>query len=1014
MDPFFERLWGRAATIDEVLSSEFDVVPSPGGVSEEAHARLAAWCRSCASGDWESFARRLDRDELAITDVLARFTAVRPVGAAPTWMTDASWVDAALAGHAAAPHSSEYAFTDVLAPAADAAFDRLTELLGDTAAVLTPAAFTGLRQQLLTELARLAAPTLYDQFDARRDAEGNDGSYGRFRDWLRDGGWRAVFDDEPVLLRLLASLSRQWIEASAELIARLDADLADVRRALCGRAAPALVARVDGGRSDPHHFGRSVAIVEFTDGARVVYKPKDLRVDASWAHLVARLNGTAPVTLRAMATLPRDGYGWTEFVEHDACADATGAARYFERAGAWLALLHCFVSVDMHQENVIAAGEHPVPIDLEMILQPNDIRRIDADGPAYAAAMRLVLDSVLTVGLLPAYGKYSGSKVFAIGGVTSNTSPRTELAWTALDTDALRPHRAPTPTTTTNLPRVADGYARLGDHLPEFVAGFTRYAAYLNGVPTAELLEGFAGLPIRTVLRPTRFYYLLLNRLRNRHAMSDGITWSAQADFVARLADDATWPQLRTERAALVDLNVPHFVAAADTRRAAARLAGFDAAERAWQVEVIEQNTGSLARTAKRPRALPVPTGVPVRRSVFAAAADEAADVLARQAMRRDGDAAWVGLEWVGDSEVSQLVVLGPDLYNGACGIAAFLAAHAVTRAHAASAQLARAAVAPVRAALHGPHSARMARGLGIGGALGVASVAYGLSVVARMLDDGDIAADAQRAASLVSDELISADRTLDVLGGSAGAVLCLLSLYRTSGSDAALARAIRCGRHLLSTDRVGAVGERTWVATAFQRPLNGMSHGAAGYAYALALLAAATGDEDFATAAAECRGFERTTYDAERGTWADLRPTSNGGPPPNKWCYGAPGIGLARAASVKHAGAYGTDCATDVALAVDAATRSWPATTDTLCCGTLGTVELLWEAGVVLERPELGAAAEHHLLAVLDAASARGDQAWSTGTSRFNVGLFRGIAGVGYTALRRLDAGLPNLLCWE
>jgi lantibiotic modifying enzyme len=35
-------------------------------------------------------------------------------------------------------------------------------------------------------------------------------------------------------------------------------------------------------------------------------------------------------------------------------------------------------------------------------------------------------------------------------------------------------------------------------------------------------------------------------------------------------------------------------------------------------------------------------------------------------------------------------------------------------------------------------------------------------------------------------------------------------------------------------------------------------------------------------------------------------------------------------------------------------------------------------------------------------------------GGRRFNLGLFRGIAGVGYTLLRRVDGSLPNLLLWE
>ena len=95
-----------------------------------------------------------------------------------------------------------------------------------------------------------------------------------------------------------------------------------------------------------------------------------MRLDAAWHALVERLNRSgAPVELKAAHVIARDGYGWTEFIDHAGCADDEACERFFRRAGAWLALFHCFAGTDMHQENLIAAGEHPVPIDLEMILQ---------------------------------------------------------------------------------------------------------------------------------------------------------------------------------------------------------------------------------------------------------------------------------------------------------------------------------------------------------------------------------------------------------------------------------------------------------------------------------------------------------------------------------------------------------------------------------------------------------------------------------------------------------------------
>ena len=76
------------------------------------------------------------------------------------------------------------------------------------------------------------------------------------------------------------------------------------------------VAAIESGLSDPHNGGYSVLIVRFEDGSRVVYKPKDMRLDAAWHALVERLNRSgAPLELKAVRAIARDGYGWTEFID---------------------------------------------------------------------------------------------------------------------------------------------------------------------------------------------------------------------------------------------------------------------------------------------------------------------------------------------------------------------------------------------------------------------------------------------------------------------------------------------------------------------------------------------------------------------------------------------------------------------------------------------------------------------------------------------------------------------------
>jgi type 2 lantibiotic biosynthesis protein LanM len=1076
MDAFYERLAVRAATLDEVLSDAFEPLPGQKGDADLAARRLAAWCRASASGDWSLFGRRLERDGFAFAPVLARLAAVRRTSAAlPSWIDDAIWVEAALqdsGGNAALkisdktdPCAFEELFTSLVAQADARLWSGLDARVGDN---LNDGARASLRLALLRELSSLGMAALYERFakarnagspqrDAAAPARHNGSSiYDRFVAEMRAGGWRRLFEDKPVLLRLFATVTRQWIDTSREMVLRLDADLAAIRRDILHSGNAGRVAGFEGNLSDPHNEGRSVRIVSFEDGARIVYKPKDLRLDAAWHALVERLNGAqAPIELKGVRAIAQDGYGWTEFIDHAACVDAEGFARFFRRAGGWLALFHCFAATDMHQENMIACGDHPVPIDLEMILQAGAEER-GAEAPedfAFAAAAEIVSNSVTAVGLLPAYGRSPENIVFAIGGMTADWNARTEVIWDKINSDAMRPAKAnQAARTSPNLPHVGGRNAKFGDHVDDFVAGFEQYANFLlrhgRGAGRGELFDGFAGVPVRNVVRATRFYYMLLQRLRNHKAMDDGVIWSAQADFIARLSDwqsehNPLWPLQRAERAALVALNVPHFVSPSDghdigdayghsvhtalpsgLERARARFENFDEREIAWQTEVIRENTNSIPRSAKpkaaelqeiaRQGILRQDATIAPTKEIFIAEADRIAAQLSDYAIRRGPSVAWIGLDWLGDSEFSQLVCLGPDLYNGICGIGVFLSAHAAVTGNKTSAELAYAGLAQLRKNLKSRNAARMARALGLGGATGLGSIVYALAVMAKSLQDDDLLTDARQAAELFTDDLIAADKQLDVVSGSAGGILGLLRLYRDSRSDDVLRLAVKCGEHLLGQPRLGPEGRRTWVGQGSgPRGLNGMSHGAAGFAYALTSLAQATGRQEFAQAAAECIAFENSSYDGERHNWPDLR-EAGGLSWPCQWCHGAPGIGLARIAISRLRGTGDARLAADIENAVEGVTQGRATAVDTLCCGTLGGVEFFCEAGDALGREDLRALAGERLAAVLRTAAAAGDYRWNSGKGRFNLGMFRGLAGVGYTVLRRVDGALPNVLIWQ
>jgi len=85
--------------------------------------------------------------------------------------------------------------------------------------------------------------------------------------------------------------------------------------------------------------------------------------------------------------------GWVEFVTQQGCMTSAEVSRFYIRQGAYLAILYALEGTDFHYENLIAAGEHPILVDLETLFQPRiaDIHRV---SEAYK-------DSVLRLGLLP-------------------------------------------------------------------------------------------------------------------------------------------------------------------------------------------------------------------------------------------------------------------------------------------------------------------------------------------------------------------------------------------------------------------------------------------------------------------------------------------------------------------------------------------------------------------------------------------------------------------------------------
>ncbi len=152
-------------------------------------------------------------------------------------------------------------------------------------------------------------------------------------------GWIELLESLPVAARLIAVAYDHWRSTLSEMLGRLGDDLDSIAAEVTGCSASRVIDAFTGDAGDIHAHGRSVILLAFDGGARVVYKPKDLRI-APWFHdLAEALGTTADLPMRRRRILLRDRYAWEECVEKSTCSTAGEIERYYTRLGALLAIL---------------------------------------------------------------------------------------------------------------------------------------------------------------------------------------------------------------------------------------------------------------------------------------------------------------------------------------------------------------------------------------------------------------------------------------------------------------------------------------------------------------------------------------------------------------------------------------------------------------------------------------------------------------------------------------------------
>lgn len=1077
----------QASTICDRLGSNFLPNQTPNN-DNIINSRITTWCQTVANGNLEQFEKRLAWDGLNLSTVRQAlgFVNLADEQNLPVW---AETFRAILEATTSVPlenlekgYLSEdnrflnfqepLPFEELFLPFIHVARQKLVAQSGANYSLLSSESHTTLERSLLRSVVNLCSQAMGENFLVFRAYEQpslirqlgqlqgchSTEQYHKFIQKMLAGELLGFFQEYAVLARLVATLIEFWVNTKSEFLQRLAADTADIQATFQDNSELGEVIAIKSGLSDLHQDGRSVIAITFTSGLKLIYKPRDCGLEEAYFQLLACLNEKGiPHPLKLLQLLNRSTYAWVEYVEHLPLSDQQAVVRYYQRAGMLLCLLYVLSGADFHQENIIASGEQPVLIDLEMLMSAiaRQEESLEAKTNASYLAFEQFTHSVLSTSFLPSWEVAQDGRAYDISGLGGSGGQRThirKLVWQYINTDGMVLGYEDAKTVSqSNLP-ILNGIPLLpSDYIEELSDGFCQmYQLLITHRETLLAVNSplikLAHHQVRSIFRPTQVYASLLKQTLQPKFLRDGVERSIALDVLSKPLlkyenKPRGWQIIAAEQKAMEQLDIPLFTT--HPYRNDLKIGSYQFIEqyfiepsyhlvmtrlRELNENDLERQIGfirnslytSIANEFERPLSFYKPKSNSDITLLSKDALEQQAISIALELQKRmvranDDSVTWMGLDYMPQSGRLQQQPMSYDFYDGSPGVALFLSALVRVTGSEEFRDLALGALQPIHHLLQNLTSVReqaVIQKINTGGGKGLGSIIYTLVRCSQLLEEPILLKDAQQIASLITPQCIVEDRNFDIMSGSAGAILGLLTLHQAIADPTVLEQAITCGHHLLNHRTVSSGGLRTW-ATLNNKLLTGFSHGASGIAYALLRLYETTQNNVVLNAATEAIAYERSAFSPAAQNWLDFR--SEKPEFANSWCHGASGVGLARLGGLS---ILDTDeIRQDIEMALQTTQKLGVQEIDHLCCGNFGRIETLLVGAQKLGRSDLSDAAHKQAAWAVCRAEINGSFQIFPNLFKgaYNPGFFQGTAGIGYELLRLAHPEkLPSVLLWQ
>lgn len=741
--------------------------------------------------------------------------------------------------------------------------------------------------------------------------------------------YKGLFDTFPVLYRCIVQKCEQMVDYYAEMLICFSCDRTEIQDKIFAGKDFEKITGIKGDFSDTHHGGKQVLRIQLDDTAEVLYKPHSMENERVFYKLLEWLGDKTGIKQVAYPFISKETYSWSSCVEYYSCKNEQQLKNYYSRLGVQLFLAYVLGTKDLHCENIIASGEYPVLIDLEVLMSIADQRGRESVRQEINGRLS---DSVLFSGLLPFYHwnkKGEGINQSAVNGVGGQKYPfRVPVIVNERTSDMKIEYQSPVSRNVQNLATLEGKFYEPYLYKKEMTEGFTE--AYRQVISNKDdffdQLKNSKNIKNRVLLADTQRYSMMISSSYHPSLLRDGAEREIFLYSMLCGREERDMELVEHEVAGMLDGDIPYFHSVLRRKElfseqkvirhhdlpeepiefVRARIKALSEMDLEIQTEYIglsldlmpDKNDGYMNRVY---RVTDSKLMEQANKGSVRYTADDLTDRILKYAVwnKKKTEVSWYTVQLSSFGKMNwDIKPMNHYLYDGLSGMLLVFSELKKRSTDKNIKEIYRTLKNMLFSYTdQGIESLAGLDSQNTGAYDGESSIAYVYILLYRQSGNEEFLEYAMKHAGIV-EKLIDQDIRYDLLSGNAGAAWIMILLYEITKDSKYILLAERCIARLEQRSERQPCG-LGWTVEDGELPMSGLAHGNSGILMPVVALWKYTKKERYRVLAEEIWKYEDSLYNSVMNNWEDLRSHKVSEKVDSigsiAWCHGAGGILLSR-----------------------------------------------------------------------------------------------------------------------